>query len=105
MYRRLTTLRSTLVVVVSAVLVASLAAEAPATSPKEDLLWEHLRVSIADVESQLSGIIGVAILDLTTGRELLVHPDEIFAQASSIKIAVLAELYHQDSQSLEGVHG
>jgi beta-lactamase class A len=105
MYRRLTALRSTLVVVVSAVLVASLAGAAPASSPKEDLLWEHLRVSIADVESQLSGVVGVAILDLTTGRELLVHPDEIFPQASSIKIAVLAELYHQDAQSSEGVHG
>ena len=104
MYRRLSVLRSTLVVVGSAVLVGSLSA-ATTPSPKEDLLWDHLRGSVVNVESQLSGVVGVAILDLTTGRELLLHPDEIFPQASSIKIAVLAELYHQDAQSSEGVHG
>ena len=104
MYRRLSILRSTLVVVGSAVLVGSLSA-ATTPSPKEDLLWDHLRGSVVNVESQLSGVVGVAILDLTTGRELLLHPDEIFPQASSIKIAVLAELYHQDAQSSEGVHG
>ena len=104
MYRRLSVLRSTLVVVGSAVLVGSLSA-ATTPSPKEDLLWDHLRGSVVNVESQLSGVVGVAILDLTTGRELLLHPDEIFPQASSIKIAVLAELYHQDTQSSEGVHG
>ena len=104
MYGRLSVLRSTLVVVGSAVLVGSLSA-ATTPPPKEDLLWDHLRASVVNVESQLSGVVGVAILDLTTGRELLLHPDEIFPQASSIKIAVLAELYHQDAQSTEGVHG
>ncbi len=104
MYGRLSVLRSTLVVVGSAVLVGSLSA-ATTPPPKENLLWDHLRASVVNVESQLSGVVGVAILDLTTGRELLLHPDEIFPQASSIKIAVLAELYHQDAQSTEGVHG
>ena len=104
MYGRLSVLRLTLVVVGSAVLVGSLSA-ATTPPPKEDLLWDHLRASVVNVASQLSGVVGVAILDLTTGRELLLHPDEIFPQASSIKIAVLAELYHQDAQSTEGVHG
>lgn len=104
MYGRLSVLRLTLVVVGSAVLVGSLSA-ATTPPPKEDLLWDHLRASVVNVASQLSGVVGVGILDLTTGRELLLHPDEIFPQASSIKIAVLAELYHQDAQSTEGVHG
>jgi beta-lactamase class A len=47
----------------------------------------------------------VAILDLTTGQQLLVHPDEVFPQASSIKIAVLAELYTQAEQSAAGTTG
>lgn len=38
---------------------------------------------------------GVAILDLTSGRSFFLHGDEVFPQASSIKIAVLAELYRQ----------
>ncbi|MGC2030090.1 MAG: serine hydrolase [Steroidobacteraceae bacterium] len=42
----------------------------------------------------------MAILDLTTGQQLLIHPDEVFPQASSI--AVLAELYHQAEQAAAG---
>ena len=38
---------------------------------------------------------GLAIEDLNTGDHLFLHEDEVFPQASSIKIAVLAELYHQ----------
>jgi len=33
---------------------------------------------------------GVAIEDLSTGEQFFLHEDEGFAQASSIKIAVLA---------------
>lgn len=86
-------------------LVGPLFAETLPRPAKEDLLWEQLRVSIVNVESQVNGVLGVAILDLASGRELLLHPDEIFPQASSIKIAVLAELYHQDAQSSAGLQG
>jgi len=41
---------------------------------------------------------GVAIQDLTTGDHYLLHEDEVFAQASSIKITVLANLYLQAEQ-------
>ena len=41
---------------------------------------------------------GVALEDLTTGDQFLLHENEVFAQASSIKIAVLAELYRQAQQ-------
>jgi beta-lactamase class A len=44
-------------------------------------------------------------LDLNSGQQLLIHPDEVFPQASSIKIAVLAELYHQAEQSAHGFPG
>ncbi len=72
---------------------------------KQQVLWERLRAEIAGVEQQLDGVLGVAILDLTSGQQLLVHPDEVFAQASSIKIAVLAELYRQAQQSAAGTTG
>jgi beta-lactamase class A len=42
---------------------------------------------------------GVAIEDLHTGDRFLLHEDEVFAQASSIKIAVLANLYLQAQQN------
>src|SRR5438477_9204242 len=41
---------------------------------------------------------GIAIEDLTTGDHFFLHEDEVFAQASSIKITVLANLYLQAEQ-------
>jgi beta-lactamase class A len=72
---------------------------------KQQALWDHLRLAVAEVEQQLDGVLGVAILDLDSGQQLLIRPDEVFPQASSIKIAVLAELYHQAQQSAHGVSG
>jgi beta-lactamase class A len=80
------------------------AADTPLNA-KQQALWDHLRLAVAEVEQQLDGVLGVAILDLNSGQQLLVRPDEIFPQASSIKIAVLAELYHQAQQSAHGVSG
>jgi beta-lactamase class A len=57
---------------------------------------------IPDAESPPSSI---AILDLTDGRTLLLNPDAVFAQASSIKVAVLAELFRQQQESELGASG
>jgi beta-lactamase class A len=62
---------------------------------KPQLLWQKLESTINDVDRNLDGVLGVAILDLSSGKQFLLHADEIFPQASSIKIAVLAELYRQ----------
>jgi beta-lactamase class A len=43
-------------------------------------------------------VVGVAIKNLATGEELLINENEIFPQASSIKIHILAELFHQAEQ-------
>jgi beta-lactamase class A len=80
------------------------AADSPVNA-KQQALWDHLRLAVAEAEQRLDGVLGVAILDLTSGQQLLIRPDEIFPQASSIKIAVLAELYHQAQQSAHGVSG
>src|SRR2546426_9569057 len=68
---------------------------AVATNEKQQVLWQKLESTINDIDRSLDGVIGVAILDLTSGQKFLLHADEVFPQASSIKIAVLAELYHQ----------
>jgi beta-lactamase class A len=62
---------------------------------KQEVLWLKLESSINDVDRSLDGVLGVAILDLNSGKKLLRHGDDVFPQASSIKIAVLAELYRQ----------
>ena len=76
-------------------LVTTCFAQAP---NKQHVLWGKLEASIADVDRNLDGVLGVAIEDLTTGQKYLLHADDVFPQASSIKIAVLAELYHQAQQ-------
>lgn len=83
---------------------ATSAAEVP-LNPKQQVLWEHLRTALAEEDRQLDGVLGVAILDLNSGQSLLIRPEEVFPQASSIKIAVLAELYHQAQQSAHGTKG
>ena len=62
---------------------------------KQQLLWQKLESTISEVDRSLDGVLGVAVLDLSSGRKFLLHSDEVFPQASSIKIAVLAELYRQ----------
>jgi beta-lactamase class A len=65
------------------------------TSGKQKVLWQKLESSIQQIDQHLDGVMGVAIEDLATGDHYLLHEDEVFAQASSIKIAVLANLYAQ----------
>lgn len=72
---------------------------------KQQVLWQKLENSIREIDHNLDGVLGVAIEDLTTGQKFFLHEDEVFPQASSIKIAVLAELYHQSQLSAEGVTG
>ena len=62
------------------------------------VLWMKLEKSILDIDRSLDGVMGVAIVDLTDGRKYLLHANDVFPQASSIKICVLAELYRQAQQ-------
>jgi beta-lactamase class A len=86
------------------VLVVPTLAQTPPCCPKdpardkEPVLWQKLEADIRDIDAHLDGVTGVAIEDLTTGRTLFLHPDDVFPQASSIKITVLAELYRQAQQ-------
>jgi beta-lactamase class A len=70
----------------------------PPLAEKQEVLWMKLEKSIRDVDRNLDGVLGVAIVDLTDGHKYLLHANDVFAQASSIKICVLAELYRQAQQ-------
>lgn len=72
---------------------------------KQKSLWSKLESTINDIDRNLDGVLGVAIEDLNTGQKFLLRADAIFPQASSIKIAVLAELYHQAQLSAQGASG
>ena len=75
-------------------LVVSLAAPA-APAEKQGALWEKLRARIETVDRGLDGVLGASVKDLKGGMTLDVRPAEPFPQASSIKLAVLYELYRQ----------
>src|SRR5258708_12646567 len=62
------------------------------------MLWQKLQDELGTIDHGLDGVLGLALKDLTSGEEFFIHPDEVMPQASSIKIAVLADLYFQAHQ-------
>jgi beta-lactamase class A len=75
-----------------------MAQSAAPSAGKQKVLWQKLEARIEQVDQHLDGVMGVAIEDLSTGDHFLLHEDEVFAQASSIKITLLADLYLQAEQ-------
>src|SRR5438876_2484825 len=70
-----------------------------------DLLWKKLETRVEEISGRLDGVMGVAILDLTDGRILLHNADRVLPAASSIKLAILLELYRQDQEARTGAQG
>lgn len=70
----------------------------PVANQKQKVLWQKLEATVHEIDQHLDGVMGVAIEDLNTGEQFFLHENEVFAQASSIKIAVLANLYLQVQQ-------
>ena len=87
-------------IIVSLMLLSTASAQTSSDTAtvKQQILWQKLETSIAEVDHNLDGIMGVAIEDLTSGQKYQLRENEVFPQASSIKIAVLAELYRQAQQ-------
>ena len=79
------------------------AVESPAQ--KQQLLWQKLEAEVAQTDRELDGVVGVALTDLTSGRQLQHNADQVFPTASVIKLAVLAELYHQEQQAAASATG
>ena len=109
-YTTMKTTSTTLFVITLWLLAGSVRGRAPtseqkATAEKQQVLWDKLGAEIREIDRNLDGVMGVAIEDLTSGQEFLLREDEVFPQASAIKIAVLAELYHQSQLSAEGSAG
>lgn len=61
----------------------------------EAVLESKFKAAIGEVEAGLDGVLGLAFKDLETGRTLFLNERETFPQASSIKIAVLYEVFKQ----------
>ena len=74
-------------------------------APTDDLLWEKLDARAGEMVERFEGVMGVAIVDLTDGRTIFKNEDRVFPTASSIKIAILLELYRQEQEARGGAQG
>lgn len=71
-------------------------AQGAGASEKQDALLAKLRARVDAVDASLDGVLGLSLKDLKTGATVIdLRPAEPFPQASSIKLAVLYELYRQ----------
>jgi beta-lactamase class A len=98
MFKRAVILRVFLVIapvlLCTAAALAQCCPEKP-SAEKRLALWQKLQADLRQVDQNLDGVMGLAVKDLSSGEEFFIHGDEIMPQASSIKIAVLANLYQQ----------
>src|ERR1700722_1252926 len=59
------------------------------------LLREKIVAQLREIASRACGVVGVSVVDLTGGERFGFNEDNIFPQASAIKIPVLMEIYKQ----------
>lgn len=64
-------------------------------SATEEALWSRLKARLHETDDRLDGVLGFSLKDLKTGATIEIRPDHPFPLASSIKLAVLYELYRQ----------
>jgi len=82
-------------VILCVALSAGTALPAAGQSRFGQVLDAKLDAAIREVEAGLDGVLGIALKDLKTGRTIFLNERETFPQASSIKIAVLYEVFKQ----------
>ncbi len=74
----------------------ALGAEPRALNAKDETLLKKLEARIDAVDSAFDGSLGVAIVDLASGRQIVRLGDDTFPAASIIKVPLLVALFHQD---------
>lgn len=62
------------------------------------ILHEKFLANIRAVAHNADAVVGVAIKDINAGEEIFINENEIFPQASSIKIHILSEVYRQAAE-------
>ena len=81
-------------ILIGGTLGAALSSSAWAVDKKQ-ALNEKLPAGIRKIEADLDGVLGLAVKDLKTGKTFFINENEVFPQASSIKIALLFEVFKQ----------
>lgn len=86
-----------LIAVVTGTLVAaaSLPRSASAQEAHLRMLTQKLQGELREIAEEVPGVMGVAVVDLSTGERFGVNDTLVFPQGSSIKVPILIELYLQ----------
>jgi beta-lactamase class A len=71
----------------------------------DHLSWKKLDARVGEIVAGFDGVMGVVIVDFTNGRMISRNANSVFPTASSIKIAILLELYHQEQEARAGAQG
>jgi len=74
-------------------ILLALAGAAGAQPTLSELLENKTLAELRRFDDGFEGALGVAAIDLTSGRMFGLHDDTVFPQASVIKIAILARMY------------
>jgi beta-lactamase class A len=82
------------------VLLAPVAMTSARQDPKLAELRHVLERRLDTIATSLDGVFGYTIVDLTTGEELRRLQDSVFPTASTIKLAILYELFKQADEGV-----
>ncbi|MCX6144649.1 MAG: class A beta-lactamase-related serine hydrolase, partial [Ignavibacteriales bacterium] len=64
----------------------------------DDPLKGQFAQKLRSIAETSDAVVGIAIKNLVTGEKIFINENVVFPQASSIKIHILAELFHQAEQ-------
>jgi beta-lactamase class A len=84
-------------------MICTAAPQAPAQEQHLRVLSEKLDSRLTEIAREVPGVMGIAVVDLTSGERIGVNEDLVFPQGSAIKIPVLLELYRQAESGALGL--
>ncbi len=66
-----------------------------AQAPHREQLAAKLQADLQRLAGQAPGVVGVSVIDLTSGQRFGINESLVFPQGSAIKIPILIELFHR----------
>lgn len=88
-------MHKTIAALVAVVMLIGVAPSARQRDEKTVALRDKLQSTLDGIAAGLNGVMGYTIVDLTTGERFERLPNAVFATASTIKLAILYELFKQ----------
>ena len=80
---------------VLACLIAASASAQTNTNPHQAVLRAQLASRLTQLADKVDGVMGYAVVDLTTGDRFGLRENEVYPTASTIKLSILYELFKQ----------